>query len=181
MDMVKPCRPGTGALVAAGALLAVVSSPLLRGESTPSAEEEKKRATRYNLPLSLIMVDIDWFKKVNDSYGHEIGNLVIKDLSRVINRCIRDVDIFVRYGGEEFVVILPQTLLIEASNIGERIRAQVEEMVVDTGQAGTLRITVSVGVTSYPENGRTHEEIVSVVDQALYRAKGSGKNLVCNV
>ncbi len=144
-------------------------------------EEEKKRAVRYDLPLSLIMVDIDWFKKVNDSYGHEVGNIVIKDLARVINRCIRDVDIFVRYGGEEFVVILPQTPLIEASNIGERIRAQVEEMVVDTGQAGTLRITVSVGVTSYPENGKTHEEIVSVVDQALYRAKGSGKNLVCKV
>lgn len=144
-------------------------------------EEEKKRAVRYDLPLSLIMVDIDWFKKVNDSYGHEVGNVVIRELARVIQRCIRDVDIFVRYGGEEFVIILPQTPLVESSAIGERIRAQVEEMIVDTGQAGKLKITVSVGVTSYPENGKTHEELVSVVDQALYRAKGSGKNLVCNV
>jgi diguanylate cyclase (GGDEF)-like protein len=144
-------------------------------------EEEKKRAIRYDLPLSLIMVDIDWFKKVNDSYGHEVGNIVIKDLARVIQHCIRDVDIFVRYGGEEFVIILPQTPLIESSAIGERIRAQVEEMVVDTGRSGKLKITVSVGVTSFPENGKAHEELVSVVDQALYRAKGSGKNLVCNV
>ena len=144
-------------------------------------EEEKKRAVRYNLPLSLIMVDIDWFKKVNDSYGHEVGNIVIKELARVIQLCIRDVDILNRYGGEEFVVILPQTALHEASAIGERIRSQVERMVVDTGRAGKLKITVSVGVTSFPENGKTHEDLVSLVDQALYRAKGSGKNLVCNI
>ena len=144
-------------------------------------EEEKKRALRYDLPLSLIMVDIDWFKKVNDSYGHEVGNVVIRELARVIQRCIRDVDVLIRYGGEEFVVILPQTPLVEASTIGERIRSQVEEMIVDTGRVGKLKITVSVGVTSYPENGKSHEELVTVVDQALYRAKGSGKNLVCNV
>lgn len=144
-------------------------------------EEEKRRAIRYDLPLSLIMVDIDWFKKVNDSYGHEVGNVVIRELARVIQRCIRDVDVLIRYGGEEFVIILPQTQLIESSTIGERIRSQVEEMIVDTGRVGKLKITVSVGVTSYPENGKSHEDLVTVVDQALYRAKGSGKNLVCNV
>ena len=144
-------------------------------------EEEKKRALRYDLPLSLIMVDIDWFKKINDSYGHEIGNIVLKELSNVIKRCIRDVDIFARYGGEEFVVILPQTPQVEASRIGERIREQVEHTIMETEASGKLKITVSVGVTSFPENGKSHEEIVSVADQALYRAKGSGKNLVCSV
>jgi len=142
-------------------------------------QEEKKRAYRYNLPLSLIMVDIDWFKKINDSYGHEVGNVVLKELSDVIKSCIRDVDIFCRYGGEEFMVILPQTAQVEASRIGERIREKVEEMVVDAGDDRCLKITVSVGVTSYPENGKSHEDLVSVADQALYRAKGSGKNLVC--
>ena len=142
-------------------------------------QEEKKRAYRYNMPLSLIMVDIDWFKKINDSYGHEIGNIVLKELSDTIKSCIRDVDIFCRYGGEEFVVILPQTAQLEASRIGERIREKVEKMVIDSGKAGSLKITVSVGVTSYPENGKSHEDLVSIADQALYRAKGSGKNLVC--
>ncbi|MEW6050414.1 MAG: sensor domain-containing diguanylate cyclase [Candidatus Zixiibacteriota bacterium] len=144
-------------------------------------QEEKKRALRYNLPLSIIMVDIDWFKKLNDSYGHEVGNLVLKELSRVIKKCIRDVDIFARYGGEEFVVILPQTPEGEAANIGERIREQIEKTVIDTGAAGKVKVTVSVGVSAFPENGRSHEELVSVADQALYRAKGSGKNAVCTI
>ena len=141
-------------------------------------QEEKKRAVRYNLPLSIIMVDIDWFKKLNDSYGHEVGNIVLKSLAGVINGCIRDVDIFARYGGEEFVVILPQTPQSEAVHIGERIRNQVESHVIDAGASGKLKITVSVGVSSFPENGRSEEELVSVADQALYQAKGSGKNLV---
>lgn len=142
-------------------------------------QEEKKRAVRYNLPLSIIMIDIDWFKKLNDGYGHEAGNLVLKDLARVIKRCIRDVDIFARYGGEEFVVILPQTNQSEALHIGERIREQVEKQIIDTGATGKVKVTVSVGVSSFPENGHSEEELVSVADQALYKAKGSGKNLVC--
>ncbi len=141
-------------------------------------QEEKKRAVRYNLPLSIIMVDIDWFKKLNDGYGHEVGNIVLKSLAGVISGCIRDVDIFARYGGEEFVVILPQTPQSEALHIGERIREQVENHVIDAGTSGKLKITVSVGVSSFPENGRSEEELVSVADQALYQAKGSGKNLV---
>jgi len=144
-------------------------------------QEEKKRALRYKSPLSIIMVDIDWFKKLNDSYGHEVGNVVLRELSRVIKGCIRDVDIFCRYGGEEFVIILPQTPQAEAAVIGERIRSQIETTVVDSGQTGKVKVTVSVGVSSYPENGKSHEDLVSVADQALYRAKGSGKNLVCIV
>ncbi len=142
-------------------------------------QEEKKRAVRYNLPLSVIMIDIDWFKKLNDGYGHEAGNVVLRELAGVIRECIRDVDIFARYGGEEFVVILPQTPLAEARQIGERIRSQVESTIMNTGSTGTVKITVSVGVSSYPENGKSEEELVTVADQALYQAKGSGKNLVC--
>ncbi len=142
-------------------------------------QEEKRRALRYDLPLSLILVDIDWFKKLNDSYGHEIGNEVLKQLANVIRRCIRDVDIFSRYGGEEFVIILPQTPRGEASHIGERIRSQVEQEIISTGNGSKVKITVSVGVSSFPENGKSHEELVSVADQALYRAKGDGRNLVC--
>ena len=92
-------------------------------------QEEKRRALRYTVPLSLIMVDIDWFKKLNDSYGHEVGNIVLKDISSIIKRCVRDVDLFARYGGEEFAVILPQTGVGEAHRIGERIREQVEKAI----------------------------------------------------
>jgi len=142
-------------------------------------QEEKRRAMRYNLPLSLIMIDIDWFKKLNDTYGHEAGNFVLKKLSGIIKQCIRDVDIFARYGGEEFIVILPQTPQKEATIIGERIREQVEKEVFEPNKKVKLKITVSVGVSSFPENGKSQEELVSVADQALYRAKGEGRNLVC--
>ena len=144
-------------------------------------EEEKKRALRYDLPLSIIMVDIDWFKKINDSYGHEAGNKVLRTLSRIIKQCIRDVDIFTRYGGEEFAIILPQTPLSEASRIGERIRSQVEQTIIEVDELKRLKITVSVGVSAFPENGKSHEELVSLADQALYKAKGAGKNLVCSI
>jgi diguanylate cyclase (GGDEF)-like protein len=144
-------------------------------------QEEKRRALRYNLPLSLIMVDIDWFKKLNDTLGHEAGNRVLKQLSAVIKSCIRDVDIFSRYGGEEFVVILPQTTQQEASTLGERIRARVERTKFETASGQLSTVTVSVGVSSFPENGRSHEDLVSITDQALYRAKGEGRNLVCTI
>lgn len=142
-------------------------------------QEEKRRASRYDLPLSLIMVDIDWFKRLNDTYGHEAGNRVLATLAKVIAGCIRDVDIFARYGGEEFAIILPQTTRSEALVLGERIRERVEKTGMDAGNWGEVQITVSVGVSSYPENGRSQEELVSVADQALYRAKGEGRNQVC--
>jgi diguanylate cyclase (GGDEF)-like protein len=141
--------------------------------------EEKRRSRRYGSALSLIMVDIDWFKKLNDNYGHEAGNLVLKQLSETIKKCIRDVDIFARYGGEEFAVILPQTPLRDARVIGERIRQQVEARDFIIGENQTTNITVSIGLTSFPENGKSQEELVSVADQALYHAKGDGRNQVC--
>ena len=142
--------------------------------------EEQRRASRYNLPLSLIMLDIDWFKKFNDTYGHEIGNIVLKGITSVVKKCIRDVDILCRYGGEEFVVILPQTPQIEVTPIGERIRQQIYETSFGGGDnIPQLKVTVSVGISSFPENGKPHEELLSITDNALYRAKGSGKNKVC--
>ncbi|MCX6826613.1 MAG: GGDEF domain-containing protein, partial [candidate division Zixibacteria bacterium] len=142
-------------------------------------KEEQRRASRYNLPLSLIMMDIDWFKEFNDTYGHEVGNIVLKGITAVIKRCIRDVDIFCRYGGEEFVVILPQTPQIEVSRIAERIRQQIETAIFGGGDnIPDLKVTVSIGVTSFPENGKSNDDILSIADQALYRAKGDGKNLV---
>jgi diguanylate cyclase (GGDEF)-like protein len=145
-------------------------------------KEEKRRAVRYNQALSLIMVDIDWFKKFNDNYGHEVGNRVLVNLTVVIKTCIRDVDILCRYGGEEFIIILPQTPEREAHKIAERIRKEVEAAEFGGGEGiPKLKVTVSIGVSSYPENRRSEEELINAVDQALYRAKGSGKNTVCTV
>ncbi|MGB2697092.1 MAG: diguanylate cyclase [Candidatus Zixiibacteriota bacterium] len=142
-------------------------------------ENELKRAKRYHQKLSLIMIDIDSFKKCNDSYGHLFGNLVLKKLVDVIKGCVRDVDIFARYGGEEFVIILPQTTKSQAKMIGERIRICVESTnFKDEKDLHSAHLTVSLGVSCYPESGETTEELIKKVDQALYLAKGEGKNLV---
>ncbi len=140
---------------------------------------EIRRAERYGLPLSLIMIDIDWFKRCNDTYGHLFGNLVLQDLSSRIKESVRDVDEVCRYGGEEFVVILPQTKKEDAQMIGERIRQRVERDDFGNNQESfKVKITVSVGVASYPENGSIPKELIEKMDQALYLAKGQGKNLV---
>lgn len=143
-------------------------------------EDERRRAVRYGQPLSLVMVDIDWFKRLNDEFGHETGNVLLRKLAEVINSCIRDVDILARYGGEEFIIILPQTAASEARVIGERIRRKVERTEFGrTHNGDPLHMTVSIGITCYPENGRPETELVESVDKALYDAKGRGRNLVC--
>ncbi len=146
---------------------------------TNKLEEEQRRASRYSQPLSLIMLDIDHFKKFNDTYGHESGNLILKELSRVAYSCVRDTDVFARYGGEEFAIILPQTSLSEAKQIASRIRESIEKTRFFLGEGIPRQtVTVSVGLTSFPENGKSHEDLIQLADQALYRAKGSGRNVV---
>jgi diguanylate cyclase (GGDEF)-like protein len=143
---------------------------------------EIMRAERYHLPLSIIMIDIDWFKRCNDTYGHLFGNRVLQGLAARIKECVREVDVVCRYGGEEFAAILPQTEKADARMIGERIRRTVEsdEFLTDSG-GPPVKITVSLGIASFPENGRTSKDLIAKVDQALYLAKGRGKNLVCTV
>jgi diguanylate cyclase (GGDEF)-like protein len=144
--------------------------------------DEKKRAARYRQPLSLLMVDIDWFKRCNDTYGHEAGNVLLKGIVGVIKVSIRDTDVLARYGGEEFIVILPQTLHEDAHLIAERIRSEVENSRFGDGvKYPLLHATVSIGITTFPDNGRNEEEIVQLVDRAMYLAKGQGKNAVATV
>lgn len=144
--------------------------------------DELKRSRRYRQPVSLIMIDLDYFKRTNDRFGHQAGNVVLTGVVEVIQKCIRDTDVLVRYGGEEFAVILPQTDKRDAYIIGERIRSMVSETVFGGfGEFAEMRVTVSVGITTFPENGKAEHEIVRVADQALYRAKGSGRNLVCAI
>ena len=146
---------------------------------TRKLKTEIRRAERYTQPLSLLMIDIDWFKRYNDTYGHLFGNLILQDLASRIKESVREVDEVCRYGGEEFVVILPQTKKEDAQTIGERIRRRIGEAdFTNEEESARVRVTVSVGVASYPENGRNSRELTEKMDQALYLAKGEGKNLV---
>jgi diguanylate cyclase (GGDEF)-like protein len=144
--------------------------------------QEIKRAERYKQTLSLLMIDIDWFKRYNDAYGHLFGNKVLKELAQRIKDSVRDVDVVSRYGGEEFAVILPQTSRKDARLVGERIRRHVDSTDFEVEEGGLMvKVTVSLGVATYPENGTTPEQLIEKVDQALYSAKGKGKNMVCTV
>jgi len=133
---------------------------------------------RYQRPLSLAMVDIDFFKKVNDTYGHAVGDEVLKAVSRMFQQSIRSTDLAARYGGEEFAVMMPETELQDAITFAEKIRSLVEAAEVPTA-AGPLRITVSIGVSTVPHTRiRTAHEVVVAADRALYRAKKNGRNQV---
>jgi len=133
---------------------------------------------RYQRPLSLAMVDIDFFKKVNDTYGHAVGDEVLKAVSRMFQQSIRSTDLAARYGGEEFAVMMPETELQDAITFAEKIRSLVESAEVPTA-AGPLRITVSIGVSTVPHTRiRTAHEVVVAADRALYRAKKNGRNQV---
>lgn len=140
-------------------------------------DEEFERAVRYETPLSLIMMDIDNFKHINDRYGHRVGDIVLKELAVMIKRGVRKTDIVARYGGEEFAVVLPHTLQKGAAEEAERIR----EIIESHAYAGLVseKITVSVGVASYPQKGAMNAgDLVNYADDALYRAKWGGKNCV---
>jgi len=133
---------------------------------------------RYQRPLSLAMVDIDFFKKVNDTYGHAVGDEVLKAVSRMFQQSIRSTDLAARYGGEEFAVMMPETELQDAITFAEKIRSLVEAAEVPTA-AGPLRITVSIGVSTVPHTRiHTAHEVVVAADRALYRAKKNGRNQV---
>jgi len=142
-------------------------------------KEEMGRAIRYQNPLSLVMFDIDDFKKFNDVYGHPVGDRVLQTVARHIRESFRDCDGIFRYGGEEFVVILPETDLEAALVAAERARCRIEEDGT-RGLQGAVDggITVSVGAAAYPRDGKDAEKLLVVVDKLLYQAKYQGKNKI---
>ena len=141
-------------------------------------EQEFQRTRRYKTNLSMIMIDIDFFKHINDTYGHQAGDEILKELANVISREVREVDLLARYGGEEFAVLLPQTNLEKAQDVAERIRKSVENHEFDSLES-IIKVTISIGVAGFPENMvDSQTELVQVADAALYKAKESGKNCV---
>ena len=140
-------------------------------------EEEFSRAARYGMPLSVIMLDIDDFKKINDTYGHQVGDKVLQRVSSLLKTLMRKVDIVARYGGEEFAVILGHTPLTGAMKEAERLRKMVEAH--DFHELKTEKLTLSLGVAAYRRDEvKDSVELVGLADKALYRAKEAGKNCV---
>ena len=143
------------------------------------ADREFQRARRYRLPLAVMMVDIDEFKRVNDTYGHAIGDQVLQRVAECCRKELRGVDVIGRYGGDEFVALLPETGLSAACQVAERLRKTVAERVLDT-KAGRVTVTVSLGIAVLDDDHLTPETLLDHADQSLYRAKQNGRNRVWN-
>lgn len=142
-------------------------------------QTEIRRSLRYKRSFSLLMIDIDYFKNFNDTYGHPVGDKVLKGVAHTIRESIRDIDIPARYGGEEFMVILPETSSEHAQIVAERIRGKVFEKSFGSSLANeTFFITVSVGISCFPKDTLRREDLVTKCDQALYFAKREGRNRV---
>ena len=137
-------------------------------------------AIRHQKPLSLMMIDIDKFKKINDTYGHHIGDIVIISLANTLKELSRKSDIVCRFGGEEFLILLPETDIVGADSIAEKIRKSVEETLVDIEEDQRLKYTISTGISEVKIKEETNlEETIQRADEALYKAKEGGRNRVC--
>ena len=148
-----------------------------RRHLTERFQEEFGRAKAKGLALSLLMIDVDFFKRINDQYGHLTGDQVLREVSRIVKQHTRGIDITGRYGGEEFCVILPDTDKPGALIAAERIRLAVQEAAIKAYDAA-LAVSVSVGVATFPEDAQQMDELLDKSDWALYRAKKMGRNRV---
>lgn len=141
------------------------------------AGEELARAQRYHHPLCLMLLDIDYFKQVNDQYGHHAGDQVLQFFARFYAGNLRKIDFFARFGGEEFVVLLPETRLADAMTLGNRLRQQLAQQSIYTlPEEQLLKITVSTGISQFEGSGDSVQTLLSRADEALYRAKAHGRN-----
>jgi two-component system cell cycle response regulator len=141
---------------------------------------EVERVRRYNAPLSILMIDVDEFKEVNDTYGHLAGDQVLVEVALILARTARSVDAVARYGGDEFVIAVPETSEAGAIAFAERLRDKIQAHPFEIGKGNPIRLTVSIGVADFPEpKVETAEDLLDCADRALYRAKAGGRNLVC--
>ncbi len=143
-------------------------------------EEEFSRSTKFDLSLTFLMIDIDHFKHHNDTYGHLVGDEILRIISQIIRDNIREIDLPGRFGGEEFSVFFPETSKSQALPVAERLRTEIEKSdfrVYDE----KINLTVSIGVASSPEDTKNLDRLIEKADQALYKAKKSGRNQVCTI
>jgi diguanylate cyclase (GGDEF)-like protein len=137
---------------------------------------ETKRASRNGRPLSLLFIDLDGFKGINDSHGHLSGSRALVEAAAVIRGSARETDVVARFGGDEFALVLPDTGSDGAFAVGERIRERIAAHVFLADQGLTIRLTASVGVATLPDHARSSDELVAAADRAMYAVKDAGKN-----
>jgi diguanylate cyclase (GGDEF)-like protein len=143
-------------------------------------DRELRRAERYGAELSVLFLDLDRFKLVNDRHGHLVGSNALRQLSRVLAQCVRQVDTLARYGGDEFTIVLPDTGEAGAAQVADRLRRVVEETPFEAGRAEVMRLTCSIGHATFPQHGRDRGTLLDAADKAMYRAKSLGRNRVCS-
>lgn len=149
-----------------------------RRELDRQLTEEIRRADRYNKPLSIILADLDHFKAFNDNHGHQVGDEVLRSVSKTLTANLREVDKACRFGGEEFVIILPECDAEAARQTAERVRSAIESSIIQLDEEQTAKLTISIGVATSPHDGTTPESLLKSADVAMYQAKERGRNRV---
>jgi diguanylate cyclase (GGDEF)-like protein len=144
-------------------------------------DREVKRAERYCTNFSVIFLDIDQFKAINDTNGHLVGSKVLKEVGKLLKNSVREIDTVIRYGGDEYTVILTETGLETAAGVAERIRRSIERHRFLADEGKSLRLTASLGYACFPEDAKSKAELIGLADQAMYRGKATGKNVVVSV
>lgn len=143
-----------------------------------SLENELRRAERFGTSVSVLFIDLDFFKKVNDTYGHLIGSKLLIEFTNEIKKCVRGIDTVIRYGGDEFIIICTETDTELAKKVAERIRRRTEECEFLKNEGYSIHITASIGIATYPVHGRTKTELIELADKAMYKGKEISRNIV---
>jgi diguanylate cyclase (GGDEF)-like protein len=139
---------------------------------------EIRRARRYNSSITVVFLDLDNFKRVNDVHGHLVGSHVLMEMAAVVLSCVRDTDVVARYGGDEFVVVLPETGMQQSSQVAERVREKIEGHNFTGGRHLRLKMTASFGVAAFPQNASSPQQLIACADSAMYEAKAARKNCI---
>jgi diguanylate cyclase (GGDEF)-like protein len=142
-------------------------------------ERALRRSSRYGSSLALIFLDLDHFKEINALHGHPTGSACLVELTSIMRQSVRDVDILVRYGGDEFVVILPETSVRTAHKVSERLRRSIQKHVFCRRTRLRVQLTASMGIAGYPDHAKTKQDLIARADESMYRAKAAGGNRAC--
>ncbi len=143
--------------------------------------DEIHRASRYQHTLSIFMIDIDYFKSINDNYGHQTGDTVLRDFAKILSGSIRSSDYAVRYGGEEFIIVLPEKPLLKAEELAGRHRKHIADTHFSIKNNEDINLTASIGIATFPDHAQFSQELIEAADSAMYKAKKAGRNQIKTV